>query len=214
MQGSQPRPNDGRRRPVLRTQYLVAFLFVVALLGKLNIAPAEQPWVTEPIFGLYYDPREVHFATVPTADLLPNCKRMLLEYEPLPKSLTLYARYEAGPSRIYIAGARDILGVYVIRNGVCDSDVPILALLQKKHVPPAGGDAPLLSSEGIASVFSNALTQYTNAFGDKAKFFTWLDSLSEKMRAGCKNQSELSCPPTYHSLLPEQQRQLEEYRKK
>jgi hypothetical protein len=173
-----------------------------------------EPWVTEPIFGLYFDPGSVHFDSLPVAEMLPSCKQMLGEYKPLPKSLSLYAKYKDDVARIYIAGTRDVLGVYVIRNGVCDADVPVLALLKKNHVPPTKEGMPLLTDDEISGLFADALIRYARAFGGKDGFLQWLDSLTEKMRAGCHGKPELSCPPTYHILLPPQQQQLEEYRKR
>lgn len=200
------------RVPVL---YAVCTAFiaiaVTAMFGRAALGAESS--VTEPIFGLYYDPSRVHFNSLPTRDLLPTCKRLLLEYKPLPKSLTLYAKSEAGSVHMYIAGARDILGLYVVRDGVCDSDVPILALLKKNHVPPVNSRTPLLSDDEIAALFKDALIRYAKAFGGKSMFLQWLDSLTDKMRSGCEGKPELSCPPTYHLLLPQQQQQLEEYRR-
>ena len=210
-----------RERYGLRTlrRYLLrairAFSVAALATGLLSSSSfGAEPWITEPIFGLYFDPSKVHFDHLPVAEMLPSCKQMLLEYKPLPKSLTLYARSRNDATRIYIAGARDILGVYVIRNGACEADVPILALLKKNHVPPTKGDTPLLTDDEISGLFADALTRYARAFGGKDKFLQWLDSLTEKMRKGCQGKPALSCPPTYHILLPPQQKQLEEYRKR
>jgi len=210
---------NGELRELLTLHgHLCRFLlkaFAVLTVAWVLATPAlgAEAYVTEPIFGLYFDPSEVRFDSLPTAELLPSCKKILLEYKPLPKILTLYAKYESDAARIYIAGAGDILGIYAIRDGRCDSDVPILALLKKHHVAPAAGGGPFLSDSEISALFSDALARYTKAFAGKDKFFQWLDHLTDKMRAGCRGKPELSCPPTYYLLLPAQKMQLEEYRK-
>jgi hypothetical protein len=167
----------------------------------------------EPIFGLYYDTRAVHFDLLPTKDLMPDCKTALVEYHPLPPALTLYAEYISPTTRIYIAGAQDILGIYVVRAGHCDSGVPILSLLQRHHNPPKPTDAPTLSDAEVSALFSDALLRYTKALGGKKSFLQWLDALSEHARIGCKGQPEFSCPPTYHTLQPALQQMLDNYRR-
>jgi hypothetical protein len=192
---------------------IVIALALVSSAGVIRAANAAESWTNEPIFGLYYYPNEAHFDSLATEHLLPACEKALSQIDPLPTTLTLYARYSDGSDRIYIAGTKDDLGIYVIRGSHCEAGVPILAMLKRHHSPARRGEAPALSDAEIEGLFGDALVRYTKAFGGKDSFFHWLDSLTEKMRAGCKGQPELSCPQTYHLLLPAQQKQLEAYRR-
>ncbi len=151
---------------------------------------------------------------LPFKTLLPECSKLLNEYRPRPKTLTLYATYRSGTKSLYIAGANGVLGLYVIESGTCDIDVPILALLRKPHIPPLHAGPPMLSDTEVSGLFDDALRRYTTAFGGKQHFLQWLDTLTAKKRGGCESQPELSCPQTYKLLLAPQKTQLENYRLK
>jgi hypothetical protein len=169
--------------------------------------------VEEPIFGSYYEPRDAHFITLKTRELLPICRKSLSDIDPLPKTLTLYAQFITDVTKIYIAGKNDNLKVLVIRNGTCDSGVPMMAILQRHHTPRDPIDGPMLSDEEVEGVFNDALTRYSNAFGGKKEFIAWLDLRTEQARTGCKDQPESSCPPTYHLFQPALREMLDKFRK-
>jgi hypothetical protein len=154
----------------------------------------------------------VHFDVVLTKELLPSCKKALSEIKPLPRTITLYGRYDSALTRIYIAGTADDVGIYVLRDGRCDAGIPILALLQKHHNPTEPQDAPALSDAEVIGVFGDALNRYAKAFGDKARFIEWLDASTADVSRGCNGPENL-CPPTYHSYTSLLQNALETYRK-
>jgi hypothetical protein len=196
-------------------RYFYSLLFIFALACAMrpdNAMPADTTAAAEPIFSIWYNPHTVHFDSLYTRELLPSCRTFLSDLEPLPTTLTLYAEYESGSTRMYIVGRDDNLKIAVIRDGECSGGVPILAILQRHHSPPSPRD-PVLSKDEIVGLFSDALGRYTKAFGGKNNFFQWLDSLTDEMRSGCKGQPEIMCPPTYHILPPELQQMLNDYRK-
>jgi len=168
--------------------------------------------IDEPIFGLYYDPREVHFRSILSTELMPACKRNFAGVIPIPKKLTLYGHYEERGTKIYVAGSGDLLGIFVMRDGNCESGVPIMAILQRHHTPRAPIDGPALSESEIEGLFVDILSQYKDAFGGKEPFLRWLDSYTEKARSGCIGQPESSCPPTYHLFQPVLQELMKKFR--
>ena len=180
-------------------------------LGLAAAAPAGV--IDDPLFTFEYDPQTVRFDSVQTSELLPTCKRNLASFKPLPATLTLYARYTAPAARIYVAGTADDIGIYVIREGACDSGVAIISLLKLVHNPPEPQDSPVLSDSEINGVFTDALKRYAQAFGGRKLFFAWLDEATDAAVRRCGNRSEALCEPTYHSFTPGMRNALEEFRK-
>lgn len=168
--------------------------------------------IPDPIFGIGYDAHKVHFKLLETRTLLPSCKKMLSDINPLPRVMTLYAKYTSGSTSIYIVGQSDNEKILVLRNGVCDSGVPLLSITQTHHNPPLVSDAPVLTDEEVMGLFEDTLARHTNAFGGKDAFIKWLDMTSEDARSGCKSLPDLWCPPTYHTLQPALQDALKNYR--
>lgn len=206
-----------RMRDVRGGRRFAARSVALALLLGFQVASAasaeDSGWIEEPLFGLYYYPNVAHFGSIRTQDLLPACRKALADIEPLPSSLTLYARHEADSARLYIAGTGDNLAIYVLRDGTCTKGVPIIAILQRHHNPPLPDEGPSISDAEVTALFADALNRYARAFGGKDGFFRWLDSLTAKMRAGCEGKPENSCPPTYHILQPELQKMLQDFRR-
>jgi hypothetical protein len=196
-----------------RWLFLAAASLLVSVSWQRATSAELNAEFNEPLFGLHYDARAVHFEQLRTQDLEPECKAALVDYHPLPPTLTLYAKYISSTTRVYIAGAQDILGIYVIRAGGCDWGIPILSLLQRHHNPPRPGEGPILSDAEVSALFGDALLRYTKALGGKKSFFQWLDALTEPIMIGCKGQPEFSCPPTYHILQPVLQTALDDYRR-
>jgi hypothetical protein len=176
-------------------------------------AAAADEVINDPVFSIDYEPQQVHFDSIPTKQLLPTCKRDLASMKPLPPSLTLYAQYATASARIYVAGSGQDIGIYVIREGRCDSGIPILALLQRVHHPPEPQDAPVLSDSEASGVFADALVRYARAFGGKKLFLEWLDATTESVLSHCGDRSEYLCAPTYRTFTPALRAVLENFRK-
>lgn len=189
----------------------IPFVGTGSVAGSSNVRAGTG--IDEPIFGLYYNSREVHFGEIETRDLLPSCKKVLSDFSHIPRTLNLYAEYIGNSAKIYVAGRDDNDKILVIRNGFCDAGVPILAILQRHHDPRTTSDGPMLSDSEVTALFDDALARYAHAFGGKNQFFLWLDSLTEKARGGCVGQPESSCPPTYHLLQPGLQERLQAFRR-
>jgi len=143
-----------------------------------NSTDAAKTIVDDPIFGLYYDPNDIHFDELETRDLLPMCRRALSDFARLPLTLTLYAQYVHESTKIYVAGRDDNDKILVIRNGTCDAGVPIMAILQRHHEPRVASDGPMLSDSEVSALFDDALARYGRAFGGKDRFLAWLDSIA------------------------------------
>ena len=188
----------------------IGSVIVLARAGQATPAAAEP--INDPLFSIDYDPRQVHFDSVQTKELLPTCKQDLAGRIPLPPALTLYARYVTASTRIYVAGTGDDIGIFVIRDGSCNSGRPILSLLQRHNNPPEPEDAPVLSDAEVSAVFTDALMRYARAFGGKRRFFDWVDATTEEVRSLCHLPPEL-CAPTYDSFTPALQTLLERFRK-
>ncbi len=202
-----------RRPRILRALIgLTAFSVLLCVISDVVRAASRNSWIEEPIFGLYYFPDQAHFGRLSTSRLLPACKLELSEINPLPPALTLYAQYVTASQRIYIAGTPDNLGIYLIRHGTCVANIPNITMLQRHHSPPLRIDQPILSDTEVKGLFGDALARYSKAFGGKTQFFHWLDTLTAKMRSGCKGQPELSCPFTYHDFQSWLQKSLQDYR--
>jgi len=200
------------RRRGFRLFFVLAIWIAVLLARTSQPAIANSAVINDPLFSIDYDPRRAHFDSLLTKELLPECRKALSSFAPLPTALTLYAQYAANSTKIYIAGADDDIGIYVVRSGRCDAGIPILALLQRQHLPPEPGEAPALSNAEIGAVFNDALARYARAFGGKVQFLQWLDISTEEVRRQCKGPEKL-CAPTYHSFPSELQNLLENYRK-
>jgi len=87
-----------------------------------------------------------------------------------------------------------------------------MAFLQWRSNPPAPNDPPYLSQEEIEGVFADLLRRFAIAFGGKAKFFAWLDPLTESAMDQCKGMSHAYCNQTWHDLPPDLQAMLVKFR--
>jgi hypothetical protein len=168
----------------------------------------------DPIFNLPFDRAGVHFEALQSSLLLPQCKKLLLDYPSMPEKLTVYARHQNASAEIFIAGSEENVAIYVIRGDRCEVGVPSLALVgghnDSRWTPPRDNQ-PALSSEEASSLFSDALFTYTKAFGGKEVFLKWLDDEHEKLSTHC-NEKSISCPPTYRSLSLNLLKILSDYR--
>jgi hypothetical protein len=207
-------------RAYLILRYTLCFFLVYGASVAPVLAQRAQPASStvaaaeEPIFGSYYDSRNVHFSVLQTRELLPGCRKALSDISPLPATLTLYAQYKTDLTQIYVAGTSDNLKILVLRNGTCDAGVPIMAILKLHHTPRDPIDGPMLSDEEVSGLFGDALSRYATAFGGKARFFQWLDPMTEQAINGCRGQPESSCPPTYHLFEPALQEKLQKFRER
>jgi len=202
-----------RRIVCIRSTYPTYLIWVGVLLALSNSGSATADTTLEdPLFSASYDAQQVHFDQVPTKELLPACRKLLADIDPLPAKLTLFAKHTAASSRIYIAGIDDNVKILVVREGHCAGGIPILSLLQRHHSPPDSADTPVLSDAEVGEVFSDTLARYSKAFDGKARFLQWLDATTEKVIGNCKGPEQL-CAPTYHSFTPLLKNLLERYRK-
>lgn len=158
-------------RPARRLIIIYASLAASLIAHSLTSAAAASSASEEPVFGLYYYPQEAHFAELKTNDLLPACKNALSDITPRPTTLTLFSQYKRDLTQIYIAGYDDNLKIYVIRDGTCDAGIPIMAILQRHHIPRAPIDGPMLSNEEVSDLFGDALVRYANALGGGTALF-------------------------------------------
>jgi hypothetical protein len=198
----------------LRAALAVFLLFLVIQFPSPSYARGVSgpEVVDEPVFGLFYNPKKVHFQTISTARLLPACRKALSEDDPLPAAYVVYAKYDTATAKIYILGARNDLGIFVIHGGVCDAGVPILSLIHRERSPGEAVGGPALSDSEIAGLFSDTLNRYSKAFGGKENFLQWLDQTTKYVLSDSAGKPPSSLPPTYHLLLPAQQQQLAEFR--
>lgn len=171
--------------------------------------------LTDPIFDLPYDRARVHFETIQSSLLLPQCKKLLLDYSSVPEILTLYAKYHTALATIFIAGTGENITIYIIRGERCEAGVPSIAMVGKHEElrwMPLKNSQPPLSEEEASSLFADALSRYSNAFGGKDAFLNWLDARSKELKVRC-NEKTISCPPTYRSLPPDLLLLLDGYKK-
>ena len=200
-------------------------IYQLAWLAVLIIGTADFAWaegevnsdqsvaIPDPIFSVEYDSRYVHFESIETKRLLPDCHKMLSDINPLPPVLTLYAEYSNGSKRIYIVGESDNEKIIVLHDNDCDSGIPLLSILQRHHNPKLVSDGPVLTDLEVTSLIKDTLARHAKAFGSKDAFLKWLDAKSEEVRSGCQGRAEVWCPPTYHTLQPFLQEELQKYRK-
>lgn len=181
---------------------------------KTALAAYRGDVATDPLFDLPFDRANVRFETLQSDLLLPQCRNLLLDYSSIPRSFTLYAKYEDASGSIYVAGTGENVAIYVVRADKCEAGVPSLVMAgendELRWKLPKGSKLKL-SREEASILFTDALSRYTNAFGGKSAFFKWLDERSEQLKVQC-NQRDLNCPPTYRSLPPDLLRILEHYR--
>ena len=169
--------------------------------------------VSEPIFGLWFDPREIHFDTIPIGELLPNCKEEIEDQPFSRKAPFLYATYKSSSANIYVVGDESVWGIYVLKGGRECYTSPANVVLSQTHYKMIGpGNPPLLDDSDLRGLFDDALARYTRVFGGKKRFFQWLDVLTSYDRKACKGYEPL-CPPTYHTLSSTLQHELDNYRK-
>jgi len=162
---------DSRSARLARRLIIIHASLAASLIAhSLTSAAVASSALEEPVFGLYYYPQEAHFAELKTNDLLPACKKSLSDITPLPTTLTLFAQYKHDLTKIYIAGYDDNLKIYVIRDGTCDAGIPIMAILQRHHIPRDPIDGPMLSNEEVSDLFGDALVRYASALGGKKRF--------------------------------------------
>ena len=202
-----PGTSDSRLMPRL---FLLVLLSIGAWQSSWGAVP-HQVAINDPIFTLDFDSRQVHFESLTTNELMPNCKRALSDINPLPSKLTLYAKYETSSRRIYIAGPPGNIGLFVASSAGCDAGIPILALLQRIHEPTFPGDTPRLTGTEVSTVFHDALVRYAAAFGGKKQFLQWLETSSNEAVDGC-NPDHAVCNSTYRSFPPALLDTLEEFK--
>lgn len=181
---------------------------------KAALASYRGGVLTDPIFDLPFDSASVHFETLQSAVLLPQCKKHLLDYSSLPDRLTLYAKYQSSSAAIFIAGSEENVAIYVIRGDRCEVSVPSLALAARgdasRWTPPRENQS-ILSEEEASSLFSDALVTYAKAFGGRDIFLSWLDGKHEELKTHCDERS-ISCPPSDRSLPQYLLKILDDYR--
>ncbi len=192
------------KRSILRALFACALWSGILLAWPGHGAAAAADVITDPVFAIDYDARQVHFDTIDTKELLPACKADLAHVKPLPPTLMLYAQFVTASARILVAGTRDDMEIFVIRNGRCESGDTRLTLLKK--------EAPVLSEAESSGLFDDALIRYARAFGGKKRFFEWLDTWTEDVRRNCPGRLDL-CYPTYYSYSSALQALIERFRK-
>ena len=190
--------------------YAVGVPYLAQSSETMSAQDIENP---DPIFSTGYDPQRVHFESLETKTLLPSCEKMLSDMNPLPRELTLYAKYTHDSTHIYVVGKAEVGAILVIRNGVCDVGIPLLSITQTHHNPPLHSDAPDLTDTEVTGLFKDTLARHTKAFGGKEAFIEWLDKTAENARGGCKGLPDVWCPPTYHTFQPLLQQMLQDFRK-
>lgn len=189
---------------------IVLFMSCNAHANSENINP-------NPIFEGYYESRKVHFEMLKTSVLLPNCKKFLTIFKPLPRQLILYAKYQYHATSIYIVGANLSSGIFVIRDGACDSGSADFSLRQMHSIPSRSEESPVLADAEVRGLFQDALVRHEKAFGGKIAFLMWLeDTTDEWKEGGCKTSSEQYCrePELGHPVLPFVLKILNSYRSK
>ena len=191
--------------------FAIAVFTACLFFNATEAAEPQEHW--DPIFDLQYDPSVAHFSSIDAKDLLPACQKQFLEFDQIPKTLTLYAQYQDGDWLIYIAGPDDGAGAFKIRGGECHASPPLIALVRQQPNPPAPPKETFLTEAQSIGLFKDALVRHEAAFGGKAAFLNWLIASTDKVRAGCKGLPEISCPPTYRTLPRVLQDILEQYRK-
>jgi hypothetical protein len=116
----------------------------------------------DPIFNLPFDRSRVRFETLQSSLLLPQCKKLLLDYSSTPENLTLYAKYEAASVAIFIAGNEENVAIYIIRGERCEAYVPSLAMVGKHgglRWMPLKGNQSALSEDEASYLFADALSR-------------------------------------------------------
>ncbi|MDD2777110.1 MAG: hypothetical protein PHU06_14255 [Gallionella sp.] len=199
-----------------RHQRAYFMLFIVGVI--LGIPQSARSCVSaefdtemlDPIFSVGYEPDKAHFERLETKILLPSCKRSLSDLNPLPRELTLYAKYENASVRIYLVVEADNQKILVIRNASCHGGPALLTIMQTHS---SNGMLPDLTDAEVVGLFEDSLERHARAFGGKDNFLKWLDMRTENARVNCKGLPDVWCPPTFYSLQPVLQEALKNYRK-
>src|SRR5262249_21592490 len=155
----------------------IGLLFLSLKPGE---AKAEQKML-DPLFGIAYDPQQIHFDLVPEAisKLCPGYrgKRMWV-YAHFKKAETEYfiisffaKYYPDGPGRASIAA--DPGTAIALRGNECRDDQSDWVMLGQVN---PGNKKPIIVDEAILDgLASDALERYTKAFGGKEKFLAALN---------------------------------------
>jgi hypothetical protein len=191
---------------------LHAFGAVFIAAAAATCIAATETTLEDPIFGLQYDQRVAQFPRIATRKLLPVCRTVLADLRPLPRSLTLYAEYQAKHIRILVVGARDNQKLLIVRDRKCSAGVPIMSILQRHHDPREPIDSPEVTDEEDVALLEDAFGKYSAAFGSKVNFLQWLDMETKQATAACGGEPESSCPTTFRQFPPKLQNALREFR--
>ncbi len=180
-----------------------AYGFFVALVLASAAHAAEL--ISDPVFGVYYDPKVAHFETLDKQALMPICERELSD---LPRQLTLHAKYISDSADIYIVASTNYEWLVAVRKRgwrTCDVGFPWMNLASySSHEPD-------LTTTEVVELFKDTLVRHEKAFGGKSAFLKWLDSETEKAKRACPDLRSCNVT-TYDSLRSDLQEALKNYR--
>lgn len=181
-----------------------------------GICGAVDSEIDEPVFGYSYFPSQASFERISPESLGTECfdlaKENFFDDGKVLPWIYLYGDYQNGDTRLIIVGVADGTAIFV-RHGQSCADGGVVLTLQQRHGNPPGPYAPpYLSQKEIEGIFADLLRRYAAAFGDKAKFFAWLDPLTKSGLDQCIGMSQAYCHPTWHDLPPNLQAMLEAFR--
>lgn len=185
-------------------RFIACFSLGVALLAFGEVAFCKPKlWMVDPIFGIKYDPQEVHFEAA-SKSAFRKCEEIKK------RDLWIYAHWEDKGSKFYIvsgfltspvgpqnSAARhleaDVAGVVVaISNGVCAVGTPDMAL-RGEFARTRNVTTVQLEQIAIDQLSTDAVRRYISAFGGKDRFLAVI-----RMTKGL-NSAEL--PPAIRSRI-------------
>ena len=168
--------------------------------------------VNDPIFGLWFDSKNVRFDDFPARKALASCRENLREAHALNDKFHLFAQVKQKEYSIYLLASRGANAVFVVRSNGCAVDIPSIEFVRKQRPPEYPQMRFILTQDDSRAIFRDALARYSKAFGGKAAFYRWLDERTSAQLSGCRSLHPDLCPPTYKMFPQDLQQILNEYR--
>ncbi len=143
---------------------------IVAAMSIIVVgAPCQTtPTMSDPVFGMTYDTREVHFDLAPTL-VRRQCRE-------LPgKTLWLFAHWKEAEAEFFVLSSREseVSGIgVVVRHAACIQALPDWILTgEPRYWSGRGGPPPIKFTEGVLrGLAADLLIRYARAFGGKSNF--------------------------------------------
>jgi hypothetical protein len=178
----------------------------VSSVSASTITYGNQVANYDPVFGLPYNGRLVHFATINIQKVAPSCVPILKSEEGSKASTIrmVFAEYTS-PSAIFLVVSPPLIThleadasiLLAAESNRCLANSPKLALTQYRFrdLPPGRVE---LADDQVLGLLENAFIRYSKAFGSKKIFLDWLDGQSLNLVKGVSATGRSSnFPPAY-----------------